>query len=452
MSCEYHRVWRLGLGQARRSTRRIYSLYRKAIPVRAVRRLILPVVMAGALITAACSSSTTGTSSTATGSGTSSGQSSATGSPVKVAFLGTISGPTGSNGATVAQVVQAWGRYINDHGGLAGHPVEIEVHDTAGATGASIPIAKAVVAEKVAAIFDLDATDYQWVKMAEAAGIPVISNSTASQQLSKDVFPTAASNAVQQYLFSAAAKTLGTKTAIGYAAETPVAAQYAASIKSIATQQGVSVVVSAKLSSSQPDYTAFCQLLKSSGAQSSLLALSTATVQKVADQCWQQGAHIPQVQSGFQFLNSWLKDPAFNGAIMVDQSAPFFDSSIPGIAAYRAAMKTYLPSLLGSTNDSSAGVAGWAYGEMLAYGVSHGGGVTSADIIKGLHTAKDETLDSLIAPMTFTAGDFAKGYCEFFWAVKNGGYALTSSGTKPVCAPKSVIDPMEAAVAKSFGS
>ena len=215
---------------------------------------------------------------------------------------------------------------------------------------------------------------------------------------------------------------------------------------------GVRRLGSSKLSASQPDYTAFCQLLKSSKAQEYFLILSTDTVQRVADQCWQQGEQIPQVLYGAQTPHSWLTDPAFQGSVATDVTAPFFDTAVPEVAAYRAAMKTYIPSLLGSADDSSGGSFGWAMGQLLAYAVKHGGGITAGDIINGLYTAKDQTLGGLIVPLTFTRGKNARIDCGFLWTIENQGYALTQQKAKPACAPTSLVASYDGQIAKSLGA
>jgi branched-chain amino acid transport system substrate-binding protein len=412
----------------------------RSIAVLALAALTLPM--------AACSSSSSQSGSINGGSG--GGHGAATKSAVEVGFVGTFSGPTVASGATTKPVVQAWAKYINDKGGLDGHPVDLIVKDAAGPTGTNLTAVKDLISQKVAVIFDEDQNDVEWIKLANQVGIPVISSTTSAQLLSNTDFTFFQSSSAQTYLFASAARLLGTKLAIGYAAEAPVAAQYAALIKTLGEKVGVSVVVSSKLSASQPDYTAFCQLVKGSGAQAILLSLTTDIAQKVADQCYQQGVRLPQVIFGGQTPRSWLSDPAFEGAVAQDGMAPFFDTALPGVAAYRDAMKTYLPSLLGSAQDSPGGLNGWAFGKMLEYAVTNGGGTTSAEIMKGLYTAKDLTLDGIIAPVTYVQGKGVRNDCGFVWTIKNQQYALTAQGSKPQCAPDALVASFDAATKKAL--
>ncbi len=379
---------------------------------------MLAVGAAAALALAGCSGGDSGSGS---------------GDTVKVAFLGSLSGAAGSTGPTTKAVVEAWAKDVNARGGLDGHQVELTAKDTAGPTGTNINAAKEVIANGADVILDLDTSDIQWVSLAEQAKIPVIGASSVAPLISTNVFPIINSSNAQLFSVVSAAKEFGPEAAVGYAAEVPIAAQYATLTETLGKEVGVSVVQSTKLSSSQPDYTAFCQGLKSSGAESYLLSLSTPIAQKVTDQCYQQGVKLPQVLYGGQTPRSWLADPAYNGSVAQDIVAPFFDTSVPGVATYREALKKYLPSLPDSADDSSGGTVGWALGKMLEYGVEHGGGTSSEDIKKGLYTAKDETLDGLIAPVTYTEGETTHVTCSFLWKIENGKYALTDAGAKPFC-------------------
>ncbi len=370
--------------------------------------------------------------------------------PVKVALLGTFSGPVASNLPTAKAVVEAWQKYINDKGGLDGHPVDLTVKDTAGVTGTNVTAAKQAISEGAVAILDFD-NDLQWVKLADQAGVPVVSATSTGAMVSKRTFPVVNSPSAQTLQILQAARTFGPKFAMAYAAEAPVAAQYAQQMAALGQTLGVSVAVSAKVSSSQPDYTAFCQSVKASGAQSYFVGLSTEIAKKVTDQCYQQGLRIPQVIFGGQTPRSWVSDPAYQGSVTQDVIAPFFDTDIPGVAKYRDAMEKYLPNLPGSEDDASTGAQGWALTQMLEYAVQHGDGVTRDDIFTGLYTAKDETLNGLIAPVTYVEGETTHVNCGFLWKIDNNTFAPGPDGTKPTCAEPSQVEALDNKIIASLG-
>jgi branched-chain amino acid transport system substrate-binding protein len=378
------------------------------------------------------------------------GGSAKSGDSVKVALLGVFSGQLSSGYPIVQDVVKAWAKNINDNGGLDGRPVELIVKDTGGPTGTNVSAAKEVINEGVAAILDVD-NDVPWVKLADQAGVPVIAQPSIGALVTDGVFPMAASPSAAIMLMLEAAKDFGPKFALGYAAESSVAAQYAAQFDAIAKEVGVSVVVSSRISASQPDYTAFCQSLKDTGADSVFIGHSAAIAKKVADQCFQQGVTIPKIMLGGQTPRDWITDPAYQGSLTTDVVAPFFDDSIPGVADYRKAMKKYLPSLEGTADDNSFALQGWALTQMLEYAVEKGGGATAKDIYAGLYSAKGETLDGLIAPVTYVEGEKTHGNCGFSWLIKDDDFALGPHGAESYCVDAETVKKLDEPLMAALG-
>ena len=52
-----------------------------------------------------------------------------TGSPIKIGLISTLSGAQASAGNQGAVVAPAWAKWINAHGGINGHPVQIFSED-----------------------------------------------------------------------------------------------------------------------------------------------------------------------------------------------------------------------------------------------------------------------------------------------------------------------------------
>lgn len=85
-----------------------------------------------ALAVSACSSSpktSTGGSSNTTGS--SSGTKQATGAPYQVGFDSSLSGPYAANGVGERDGFMSYIKYVNSHGGINGHPINVTVTDDA---------------------------------------------------------------------------------------------------------------------------------------------------------------------------------------------------------------------------------------------------------------------------------------------------------------------------------
>src|SRR5271167_5139434 len=89
-------------------------------------------VIAIAITASACSSSTSSTSSTsgATPASTSASSGPAlTKSPIVIGNVGTYSGYAGVTAEGTPEGLQAWVDWTNAHGGISGHPVQLDVKD-----------------------------------------------------------------------------------------------------------------------------------------------------------------------------------------------------------------------------------------------------------------------------------------------------------------------------------
>lgn len=365
-------------------------------------------------------------------------------SEVVFGTVGTYSGALGSNSAGIPPVTKAWVATVNAAGGLNGHKVRLIVKDTGGATGANITAVKELVEQDhVAAIFDFDTVDTAWLAYAEQKKVPVIAYTSSPQaQTYPNVFGVSESSVALTYQLPALAKTVGTKYGVLYCSETPGCGQAATILGSFAKSMGMTVPVSVKVSASSPDFTAVCQNLKNAGVQSYTVFGPTATLKKVADQCYQQGLRATLVQNGTQADPSWKTDPALNGMILSDTSAPFFSTATPAHVAYRDALKKYASNVPNSNLDNSYSEGAWLQGKLVEAAAKNvNGDITAASLTQGLYALKKETLGGLIEPVTYTPGKPTILTCYYRWTVENGQYTAPN-GDKFECVPKAVVQQM----------
>ena len=89
---------------------------------------------------------------------------------------------------------------------------------------------------------------------------------------------------------------------------------------------------------------------------------------------------------------------------------------------------------------TTRGNAAWAAMELFGTAVKAGGTgpVTSASILAGLYTLKDETLGGLAPPLTFVKGQANLHNCYFVIGI-TGGKFVAPNGITPSCAPDDVI-------------
>lgn len=371
---------------------------------------------------------------------------------LNIGVVGSFGGAAGVSPGT-PKAMEAWAESVNAAGGLNGSDVRVIVKDVATTTGAGrAEVQKLIDDDEVVAIVDQDPSDTTWVQYAETRSVPVIvALEGFGSLLSPNAYPVVSTPVTNTYSTVASAKTLGDSLAYGYPSEIAALAQFAELMQTFGDELGVSMPIVTKMSSSQPDYTAFCQQVRSKGVSSFFLGFAPPVVEKIADQCHQQGVDVPQILRGYAAQPSWRSNAAFDGGLVVDPVAPFFDASLPAVKRYRDALEEYAPEIVGTHEDTSNPLTAWAGGEMIAAAASKARGpLTSASLVEGLRTMDRETLDGLIVPVTYTGDRPSAAPCWFTWRVTDGEF-VTLGDAKPRCAPEETIAPVEADVAESLG-
>src|SRR5262245_18597232 len=77
------------------------------------------------------------------------------GPPIKVGVICSCTGPFGTYIEAAGKVAGAWGRSVNDSGGINGHPVDITIVDDASTPGTSVTRAQSLISDGVHVIIDL---------------------------------------------------------------------------------------------------------------------------------------------------------------------------------------------------------------------------------------------------------------------------------------------------------
>jgi branched-chain amino acid transport system substrate-binding protein len=241
----------------------------------------------------------------------------------------------------------------------------------------------------------------------------------------------------------AIAKTYGSKVATIYCAEAPVCKGAAAADAELATGLGVHVAYAGLIAASAADYTATCQAIKASGAQSVVMGLASATVVKFVQDCLDQGVTAEPIIGGITGTSTTSASPVMKNFLDVDDVFPYFDTSTPATQAFQSAMKQYAPDLGSQLGSFAAHV--WAAGELFAAAVKQSGAspVTAKSVKAGLYALPaGTTLGGLTPPLSFTksAVNPDQVTCYFVWGNKNGK-AYEPQGLKTSCAPSAVVAP-----------
>lgn len=374
---------------------------------------------------------------------------------VAVGAIGPYSGANSSGYAGLPQVLGAWADTVNAAGGINGYRVNVITEDT-GLNPASGPADVRTLVERdhvVAIIDNVDNNDTTWIPYAAGKGVPVIAGIPDDVSLinDQDFNPFVSVPAIVGGIVRNAKAAGGS---LSTAENGGSQSSFAATLFSMAAKSlGVRLASSVSVPPTTVDFTAICQQI--SGAHAGALydgVTAASSHQHLIDTCRQQGVSATALMTGNESIPAWRTDPAFRGGVVEDFVAPFFDTDVPGVKAYRDALKKYAPGVLDTTSDNSLGLGAWASAQLFAAAArSQSASLTPAKVKQGLYALKATTLDGLIPAVTFTQGKPYSTACYFTWKIGSSGFTAPN-GAAPSCLPPSVIDPIMALVQKALKS
>jgi branched-chain amino acid transport system substrate-binding protein len=363
--------------------------------------------------------------------------------PVVIGVVGSFTGAAASASGVFQPAINAWAKSVNDAGGLHGAQVKLIVKDV-GSTGgpAGLTAVKELInQDHVVAVISADVSQETWLPYPRAHHVPVIVGGVGDSA-GQGIFQTSASEIAAGYEIAREAKTAGPSFGFGFCVEIPDCASLADVLKAFAKDLGgVQMGFVGQLSAAQPDFTAFCQQLKNSGVKSYYIADANAVITRVIDACAAQGVSAVPLLAGGNGSPSWVTDPAYQGALVNDFEAPYFDTANPAIKAYRDAMAKYAPDISTAVASDTFPLLAWVAGQAILTAANKvDGPITSASLTKALYTFKDETLGGLSVPLTFDESNPRISTCTFEWTI-NHGQRVSLNGGKARCAPETALVP-----------
>jgi branched-chain amino acid transport system substrate-binding protein len=364
--------------------------------------------------------------------------------PVAVGDLCSCTGPEASTISQTTDVSKAWASWVNAHGGLAGHKVDLIVRDDGYSPAQAVSAAHAFISQDhVVAIFDNSDVDTSWAPIVQKANVPVIGGQeTDSGYQNPDFYPSGGTLNYSTSVTVVGMKKAGLKTVANlYCVEVAVCSETAQSAAKVYSQNGLKQVYSVGIAFGAPSYAAQCLAAKQAGARSVEVGDATAIVEKVAQDCAAQGYNPVELTGDGIVAISMLKIPAFSGMIATQANLPWFVHN-SATAPFYSALKKYVPQELVDPNFGEAALQAWSDGVLLQHAViaSHpgtGSAITTATVKKGLYgLAPGDTLDGLAAqPIHFVRNQPANFSCWFQMSIKNSEF-VWSNGQKPLCAQK----------------
>lgn len=366
----------------------------------------------------------------------------APGSPVTVADLCSCTGPEASSISQTSDTMQAWASWVNSHGGLAGHHVNLVVLDDGYSASKALANAQtAINQDHAVAIFDNSDEDPSFASVVQSAKVPVLGGQeTQSGWQNSDFFPAGGTfnytNAVGTIILQDAGVK---KFAALYCVEVTICQQSVQQGKQIASHHGIQYVYTAGIGFAAPNYTAQCLAAKQSGATAMTVGDASQIVEHVVSDCAAQGYTPRQFSSDGTVANAWLKIPAFNGNIDSQSDYLWFVHDNATSTMY-SALDKYAPQVAKGPNFGEIVLQSWADGALLQVSVqaakaTSSAPLTSTEILEGLYgLPSGETLGGLSPPLHFVKGQPANNSCYYEMGVKNGKFVVLHGGTT-LCAP-----------------
>jgi branched-chain amino acid transport system substrate-binding protein len=418
---------------------------------------LVPIIAAITLVSACGSSGPSSTTSSSTGSSSTPGSSSTsssstsstklTGAPVLVGTIGSYSGANASSLGTTGQTAQAWADWVNNNGGVNGHPVKLFVIDDAGNPTLALQGAQTLVEQDhvIALVGENSSVDDAFASYLASKNIPVVGGVPLNTDAftSPDFYPSGGNvitDLVGQFLVM---QKLGLhRFGLLYCAEAPVCAQEGALADDVSKLiPAVKVVYTGEVAAAAPNYDATCLAMKSAKVDAYFTGAQSTTVVRVAEACPQFGFTAAPIDTMPGATLSWTSVPGLAGAQLISPNANWSDTSLPAVATFKAALDKYEPGVTSGGGFSVDDLFTWAGGMLFlaaAKAADIGPNSTSADVKKGLYMLKGETLGGIAPPLTFSQGKPTFVSCFFTAAISNGHFE-SLNGDRSTCIPPAIV-------------
>ena len=358
--------------------------------------------------------------------------------PILVGNVGSYSGPVGSSLAGADTMVQVWAQWTNAHGGIAGHPVQVFTADDGGDPQRSLALVKDMVENKHVIAFlanMIPFTIQAQLPYLHQHNIPIIGGENSGTAWTSDsmVFPTGTTiNEALLGDYKTAHQRNLTKLGIIYCIESPSCGNmHDYTVNGGAARAGETLTYQSQVTITQPDYTAQCLGAQSAGAQVIFLALEANSIMRLGASCSRQNYHPIYIATGIQTTRELEGNPDLEGFFAAAQDFPYMLGNTPATAPYQQAVQQYAPTLRLSGATGTA----WASGQLLAKVASAGIGAqpTSQDLLNGLWSLHNETLDGLTPPLNYVKNQPSPPVSCYFLIELKGGKWTAPSGDTDAC-------------------
>ena len=378
-------------------------------------------------------------------------------SPILIGAMIDQTGPSAGDGPTVPKVIQAWGDYINGNGGINGHPVEFDIRDTAGdAAKAQSETTDLAAKNPVLLLISSPGTESSQAEALKATGIPIMGVGYAPAIWGGDIeafklhcstdagaavacalpnaFPVSTTfGAVVDEQVIGAQAAGATKLATAACAEVDSCSQAEPVFAADAAALGLTDTGVVKVSSTASDYTAECIKFVQDGVDFVQISAAGSVGAKMWSDCQDQGYTGIFGASAGTVSGDLIKVDGITLAGGI-HGFPWWVDDAP-VQQYRDAMDA--AGVSADEYSSPTNTAMWSVLQLFAKANANmSDDPTKDETLAAMYTIKDETLDGLIPPITFTEGQLASARpCFWPYKLEGGEFSNPLGGLKYECYP-----------------
>lgn len=329
-------------------------------------------------------------------------------------------------------------QYINDNGGLNGHPIQLFTADSKSDPDRYFSLVKRMVEQDgviaflgQAAPLTANAAD-QYLR---DQGIPVVGGEGAHItwfQSPVHFFAGPSYTTMAVANAKIASQRGNPKIGLIYCSEAQPCQMYRDALHSPLMDKAddAEVVYEAEVSLAQPDFTAECLQARDAGAETVFAIIDANAAQRLTRSCSQQGYNPEYAGSPLTLTNAVRDDPNLDGMYEAVATFPWFADDFPAAQEYQQAVQQYNPDLALSGVTSTT----WVAGQMLLEATKDlpANNPTAQDIFEGMWRIQDNDFGGLVSsPVSFARGEpSTDDNCYFFVQLKNKEYTAPD-GTEP---------------------
>lgn len=368
----------------------------------------------------------------------------APGVPLALGQIGSFSGVLGAITASARTTLAIWAKHVNASGGIACHPVTIYAADDGADPSRGAAVAQdLIVNKKVSALVGLftPLSLPAILPVLERNKVPVIGGDGVAFEWNQHplLFPQGASldgliDGGLRQTVAAGKKRLG----LLYCVEASICTAMAKIIPARAEAAGAEVVYQSPVSLIQTDFTAQCQNAKNARVDGFAMGVDGSAIARVARSCAALGYYPQFISGGGVISPAQSKDPGIrrNTLSVASANAPWMLTDTPGQKEYAGALAQYAPGMESDGNSMMA----WSSAKLFAAAIANLGAsardepITSAQVLTGLGKIKNDTLDGLAPPISFSPAEKAAPQvrCIYFELLTDKGWTAPN-GSRYVC-------------------